>query len=281
MKTVKSFDGTKIAYYKRQGNKEKPTLVFLHGVGGNYTTWNKELEFFEKKKYPCIAVDLRGHGESDVPDEFEKYSTEAFAKDLDVILDKEKIESFVLIGHSLGGCIALTFHLLSKKSAEAITLIEPSIVYPFNHDQLLNHSSFTTKLLRKIAYNHKLRSEHFPHFQDIDLSLKGVTEYAHIIKHLLQITPIRSIIYSLDQNEKYMHEHFKDMKKFVKSFEHPLLVISSDDDDVCLPENAKAICQLNKKHATFYLLSHAGHKSIITHPKEVSFTIFSFLEHVK
>ena len=278
MKFVKSFDGTNIAYYTQTGDQNKPTLIFLHGVGGNYTTWNKELTFFKKKKYPCVAIDLRGHGESDAPDEFAKYTIESFAKDVEAVIDAEKISSFHLIGHSLGGGIASTFHMVTPKVANSIALIEPSMVYPFDHDHLLNQSSFATKILRKIAYNNHLKSKYFPHFKDVDLSAVGYREQMHLIGHLLQITPIRSIVFTLDNGEKYFNEHFKDIKTFFKTFTHPLLVISSDDDDVCPPEHAKEIADLNKEHSQFYLLHHAGHLAIITQPEEISRTLLTFFE---
>ena len=71
---------------------------------------------------------------------------------------------------------------------------DETIVYPFDHEHMLNHSSFTTKLLRYIAYNPRLKNDYFPHFKDIDLSRTGVVEQVHVLGHLLQITPIRSIV---------------------------------------------------------------------------------------
>ncbi len=278
MNIVKSFDGTKIAYHKSAGQLKNPTLVFLHGVGGNYTTWNKELEFFEKKEYPCIAIDMRGHGQSGAPDDFEKYGIESFAKDVEVVLKKEKITNFSLIGHSLGGGVASTFHLVTDKKAKSIALIEPSLVYPFDHDHLLNQSSFTTKMLRYLAYNKRLKNKYFPHFKDIDLSNEGFKEQMHMIGHLLQVTPIRSIVFTLDNGENYYKHHFKDIKKFFKTFDNPLLIITADEDNICLPINAKKIANLNKEHSQFYLLHHAGHLATITNAKEISKILFTFFE---
>lgn len=278
MKFVKSFDGTKIAYHKQPGNSKNPTLIFLHGVGGNYTTWKQELEFFNNKNYPCIAVDLRGHGQSDAPDDFERYNIEFFAKDIEAVIKKEKLKDFYFIGHSLGGGIASAFHMVSNLRASAIALIEPSIIYPFDHEHLLNQSSFTTKMLRHIAYNKNLKNKYFPHFNDVDLSKEGIGLKIHLIEHLLQITPIRSIVFTLDNGESFFKQHFKDIKKFFKTFEHPLLVITSDDDEMCLPTNAKRISDLNKEHSQFYLLHQAGHLASITHPKEVSQVLLAFFD---
>lgn len=278
MKYVKSFDGTKIAYYKQSGDKNKPTLVFLHGVGGNYTTWNKELEFFKKKNYSCIAVDLRGHGASDAPDDFNKYVIENFAKDIEAVIKKEKLEHFSLIGHSLGGGISSTYNMVCNPKAKSVALIEPSIIYPFEHDHLLNHGSFATKMLRHIAYNKHLKKKYFPHFKEIDLSFEGVKEKVQMVKLLLQITPIRSIVFTLDQGEKYFKRSSKDIKKFFKNFDHPTLVITAENDDVCKPENAKEIANLGKDHSEFYFMRHADHMAIIDNAQEVNQVLFAFFE---
>ena len=105
---LKSFDGTKIYYNYSRGSKE-PTLVFLHGIGGNWTVWKKEIEFFQKEGFSTIALDLRGHGMSEAPEPEERYKISYFSKDVHAILKKENITYFVLIGHSLGGAVALTY----------------------------------------------------------------------------------------------------------------------------------------------------------------------------
>ncbi len=97
-----SFDGTNIFYDYRKG-RIPLCLVFLHGVAGNWTVWKKEIDFFSKKGFTTLAIDLRGHGCSDAPTAFEKYKMTNFSKDVRKIIHKEKIKKFVLIGHSLGG----------------------------------------------------------------------------------------------------------------------------------------------------------------------------------
>ena len=58
-----SFDGTNIYYAYHPGLS--PVLIFLQGIGGNWTVWKKEIDFFQKKNYATLALDFRGHGLSD------------------------------------------------------------------------------------------------------------------------------------------------------------------------------------------------------------------------
>jgi pimeloyl-ACP methyl ester carboxylesterase len=137
MQTISSFDGTNVAYRYMPGKLKYPTLVFLHGVGGNWTVWKKELIAFEKKGYPTLAIDLRGHGESDSPLPFEKYKHTSFVRDVYEILKKEKIKNFSLIGHSLGGGVVITYcSKYKKRFPSSIVFVETPTTYPFNHDKI-------------------------------------------------------------------------------------------------------------------------------------------------
>ena len=92
MKSIKSFDGTKISYVRYKGGD---VLVFLHGLGCNHTFLKHEIEYFRKKKYGIVAFDLRGHGSSERPNK--EYKLEYFAKDLKKVLDHLQLQEFFLL----------------------------------------------------------------------------------------------------------------------------------------------------------------------------------------
>ena len=277
MKKIKSFDGVKVAYNFHKG-KNDHVLVFLHGVGGNWTTWKKEITYFKKKGYSTLGIDFRGHGESDAPDEFEKYKTEFFAKDLGVVLQKEKINKFSLIGHSIGGGVAICYESFHPEhEPQSIILVEPSPVYPFKHDDLLHEGKFLTKLIRYIAYNTHIKNKYFPHMKDCDLS-----NYEHnkmdLLHHLVHVTPIRSLVYTLDQGETYMKESKKKIENTFKELKCPLLVISSENDKITPPCLTKKIIKWDKL-AKFYFVKNADHAVIVEKPQEISKAINEFLEN--
>jgi 3-oxoadipate enol-lactonase len=92
------------------GPSEAPaagTIVCVHGAGGNAEQWKFQIEHFSRQ-YRVIAPDLRGHGRSEQPRS--AYSLEEFLWDFTQMLDLLKVaEPFVLMAHSFGGPIALTF----------------------------------------------------------------------------------------------------------------------------------------------------------------------------
>ena len=90
--------------YHLQGNGEN--LVLLHGFLESKSIWNKFSEELSKK-YCVISIDLLGHGESDSQSEI--HTMELMAENVKLVIDHLNIEKTVLIGHSMGGYVALAF----------------------------------------------------------------------------------------------------------------------------------------------------------------------------
>ena len=84
------------------------TLVLIHGLGGNTQTWDTQVPILSRH-YQVLTWDVRGHGQSDKPDG--DYSAELFASDLAAFLRALRIGSAFVLGHSMGGVIALRFAL--------------------------------------------------------------------------------------------------------------------------------------------------------------------------
>jgi 2-succinyl-6-hydroxy-2,4-cyclohexadiene-1-carboxylate synthase len=105
------------SFYSSQNTTESlnepMTIVFIHGWLLGRTYWQPVMERL-KAEFPCLAYDLRGFGEShlgematDLNAQPENYNLEAYAQDLEELLDQLGIGPVWLVGHSLGGSIAL------------------------------------------------------------------------------------------------------------------------------------------------------------------------------
>lgn len=92
-------------YYAVAGQGE-PTLVFLHGGGGWSEHWQLQLPSCAAFTR-VLACDLRGHGRSAAPPG--RYAIETFVDDLHALLTQLAIVRPILVGHSLGGTIALRY----------------------------------------------------------------------------------------------------------------------------------------------------------------------------
>jgi 3-oxoadipate enol-lactonase len=97
------------------------TIVCIHGAGGQAEQWKNQIAHFSKQ-HRIIAPDLRGHGRSEQP--HSSYSLEEFLWDFSQTLDHLKVaEPFVLIAHSFGGPIALTFAATQPRRVSKLVLI--------------------------------------------------------------------------------------------------------------------------------------------------------------
>jgi pimeloyl-ACP methyl ester carboxylesterase len=88
-------------HYEEAG--EGPVLVLLHGIGASCRDWDFQLPFFARS-FRVIAPDLRGFGQSERSG---NYSVATFAGDIWALLEQLGVGRFHLIGHSMGGAVAL------------------------------------------------------------------------------------------------------------------------------------------------------------------------------
>ena len=92
-------------FYLLQGPENGRKWVFLHGLMGYASNWRKVLSGMSEER--TLAIDQRGHGRSFKPDF--GYASEDYADDLQLITEELGWDSFILVGHSMGGRNALAF----------------------------------------------------------------------------------------------------------------------------------------------------------------------------
>ncbi|WP_440875872.1 alpha/beta fold hydrolase [Thalassotalea sp. PLHSN55] len=93
-----SNDKAQIAYSVTGGGKT--ALIFIHGWSLDSRLWHNQTQYFSKE-YQMITIDLAGHGNSSY--NRKDYTMVSFAHDIKAVIEKEGINSAILIGHSMGG----------------------------------------------------------------------------------------------------------------------------------------------------------------------------------
>lgn len=109
--------GERLAFHD-EGEGE--ALLLIHGMAGSSATWRAILPQLAKK-YRVIAPDLLGHGQSAKPRS--DYSLGAFAVGLRDLLDELGVDSATVVGHSLGGGIAMQFLYQHPEYCRRLVLI--------------------------------------------------------------------------------------------------------------------------------------------------------------
>lgn len=97
-----------------------PALLLIHGIGDNSTTWST-VQTKLAQRFTVIAPDLLGHGKSDKPRA--DYSVAAYANGMRDLLSVLDIERATVIGHSLGGGVAMQFAYQFPQLVDRLILV--------------------------------------------------------------------------------------------------------------------------------------------------------------
>ena len=121
-------DGIQIHY--ESGGRGSPTLIFVHGWNCDRSYWSAQLPVFAAT-HQVVALDLAGHGDSGV--NREAWSMANFGADVAAVADTLQLEDIILVGHSMGGQVALEAARLLKGRVKMVvgadTLNDVSLRY--------------------------------------------------------------------------------------------------------------------------------------------------------
>lgn len=113
-------DGVKI-YYEVHG--DGPAVLLSHGYSATSRMWEAQARALSRD-HQVVVWDMRGHGQSDYPEDPELYSEAHTVEDMAAILDAVGADNAVIGGLSLGGYMSLGFHLKYPERTRALMLFD-------------------------------------------------------------------------------------------------------------------------------------------------------------
>lgn len=113
-------DGVKI-YYEIHGSG--PPLLLTHGYSLTSEMWRGQIEALSKH-HKLVLWDMRGHGQSDYPDDPAAYSEALTVEDMAALLDEAGAERAIVGGLSLGGYMSLAFYRAHPQRVRALLIID-------------------------------------------------------------------------------------------------------------------------------------------------------------
>ncbi|MFN3783124.1 MAG: alpha/beta fold hydrolase [Spirosomataceae bacterium] len=136
-----SVEGLKIAYQEETARRSPNTVIFLHGLGGNLTHWSQT----KLSNTHVIRMDLPGYGYSDpIPSEIPSDQLLTFyAEKISQFIEAKKLKNVLLVGHSMGGQIAVHTALLYPEKIQKLALIAPAGLETFSEKEaavLINYA---------------------------------------------------------------------------------------------------------------------------------------------
>lgn len=240
-------------------------VVLLHGFLENKTMW-EELTPILSNKNRVIAIDLLGHGETECLGYV--HSMEENAELVKAILSHLKIRKAVIIGHSMGGYVALAFTELYSSTVKGLVL--------------LNSTAKEDSDERKINRGRAIKAVKQNYINFVRMSIANLfcennrdrleNEIENVKLEALK-TPLQGIVAALEGMKIR-----KDRQFILKETDFPKMLILGEKDGVLIyKDNVAQIENTNTELVTF----PDGHMSHIENKEELEIVIVGFLRKIK
>lgn len=152
-------------FYRGQVSSTGKPIILLHGLSQQLEYWQPVQQELLRS---CIAVDLRGHGESQDFDLSSDFSVDRVSQDIIELMDSLRIPSAHIVGHSWGASIALRFAVTAPHRTQSCTLIDGGV---FNPRDLIPSAVDSTEELRELLTPPRgpfTREMLINHYQELD-----------------------------------------------------------------------------------------------------------------
>lgn len=258
--------------------KGEKTIVLIHGLASNAGFWRYAIPELSKN-YRVIAVDLPGYGKSQKG--AYSYSMTFYADQIKRLADELKLDKFILVGHSMGGQIGITFALKYPGRLEKLVLASPAGVEAFNQAEGNWLRSVMTEASVKKTTEEGIRRNLAMNFYSWDNKWEWmVEERVGMIKEKdfdeFAYAVVRCVNGMLDEPT---HDKLKNISV-------PTLIVYGKNDRLIPnpylhPGSAANIFKWGAKqipNSKLYEIDNCGHLLQIEHPQEFSNAVLDFIK---
>jgi pimeloyl-ACP methyl ester carboxylesterase len=250
--------------YSTANAQPLPTLVLLHGLCESSHFWHEIAKKLQAKAN-IISIDLPGFGKSPLLSNITTLAS--IADEVHAVLMANQVNKCVMIGHSLGGYVALAF---AEKYAH--TLLGVGLCNSTALADTADKKDKRNKLIESLEQN-GIRPFLSSFFQGL-FAPQNVQKFEQQIETLQQeaknisVETLIKITEILRDRPDYSH--------VLKKLACPALFIVGKEDTV-LPLQLHQEIFLMPQHTTLYLQENVGHLSVIEAPQQTTIAIESFL----
>ncbi len=248
-----AINGTTINYVQ-MGNGENPTLVFIHGFGGDLNNWMFNQEELSKS-FNTFAIDLPGHGASskNIQQGDITYLSDTVIKFCEI----NKLKKINFIGHSLGGGICLSLALKNLDLVSSLTLISPigfgeEIDHTYIEGFIKADSRKELKSqLEKLYFNSEILTR--------DL-INEVLKFKRLDETTSALQKIKEESLLSGNQQKYL------LKDKIIDLTCPITIIWGNDDKIIPVKH----CNNLPKNLNIKIINEAGHMAHIEKPNAIN-----------
>ncbi|KAJ0179490.1 hypothetical protein K1T71_005202 [Dendrolimus kikuchii] len=109
-------------HYVESGDPSKPLMLFIHGFPEFWYTWRHQIVEFNKD-YWCVAVDNRGYGDSEKPENVAAYHIDVLVEDVRDLIRQLGRDKAIVVSHDWGGLIACRFRDVHPDAVIALIML--------------------------------------------------------------------------------------------------------------------------------------------------------------
>lgn len=259
-------------YMQKEGNPENPAVVLVHGLGEEASSiWDSTRELL-KHDYYVITFDLPGFGKSTKSNEL--YSPQNYAKCIRYLTQMHVKKSFHLVGHSMGGAIALRYTSMYPSDVTSLVLIDVA--------GILHRSEYNTFLMQTGVYSlldeqsALAQNSKFNRFVDkitekldrkMSVDMSKILPSPALRASVLGANPMRIAAVAL------VEENFSVIPQEIKV---QTTIVWGERDDIAPLKTGYVLHKLIE-NSSLSIIPHANHVPMLTH-EEVFFKILK--EHL-
>lgn len=261
--------------YTEGGLKTKPTILLIHGIGGNKDTWNDVARTLTQH-YHVIIPDLPGSGSTQVPKDFD-LSLNNLNEQLRRFAETLNIQNNLHIaGHSVGGSVAMMYASKYNFDTKSLLLISTGGLFKNSQTSYLNNPIYLKQLLVTQP-------------GDLDFVLKKVMYSPPFVPSIIKKQQEQLLIAKSAETSQLITQLTELNKTFnlnsyaamLKNIEAPTLIIWGLQDQIVNVEVAQEL-KSNIKHAQSpIILNNVGHVPILEAPEKVTQSYLDFLNTVQ
>ena len=244
-------DGVKL-YYEIHG--QGPALILTHGYSATSQMWAGQIAPLEPH-FTVITWDMRGHGQSDYPEDPAQYSEEATVADMAALLDQAGAKDAIVGGLSLGGYMSLAFHRAHPERTRALLIIDTGPGYK-------NDAARDGWNKNALARADKFEAEGLP-------DASRVSAEVRLARHRDATGLARAARGMLTQRDSRVIESLPDVKV-------PAVVIVGADDTPFLAASDYMAAKI--PGAKKVVIENAGHAANIDQPAAFNQALIDFLK---
>lgn len=177
-------------HYVDWGNEAKPPLVVLHGFSQQARYWDGFAARM-RDDFHVYCLDQRGHGDSDWA---EDYGPDAMPNDLLAFADSLGLETFTLVGHSMGGMVSMRFAAFHPERLKALVVVDAGLRL-LAGDPVSRQDNSVTRALAKDTFANE--EELLAHYATLAPGL-DVRRARRAIMHNFRTLPDGRVTYKFD-----------------------------------------------------------------------------------